>query len=330
MATPEAEAFATPEDRGDFLEEQTPTPAPETPSGEGETETPSPPALGSEETPPPAEEETPPPAEEEEPPAEKEELPKEPTIPKARLDAEIAKRHRLQEDLIRSKAQFELLQQQAKPAEATAPATPAEPAFDFKGQRADMMKLLYEGKSDEAAAVQEGIDQANHQLVQTELRREFKDALEGIPQQTQEGMVFQAAQAKLTGEYPVFDEQHADYDADLLTKANQMFMRMSSSPGANRMEALRDAVEFTLMRERPELLVKTPAEEEEPAPAEGKTAPPVADIRKKVAAAAAQPPVQEGKRADTHGEIASIDVMGLPEEEFDALPASVIKKLRGD
>ena len=54
-----------------------------------------------------------------------------------------------------------------------------------------------------------------------------------------------------------------------------------------------------------------------------------AEVARKMKAAEAQPPDMPGESSAARGEKA-FDVMALSEDEFNALPAATLKRLRGD
>lgn len=127
--------------------------------------------------------------------------------------------------------------------------------------------------------------------------------------------------AELNTAYPIYDPNSDSYDQDVVDETLELqrgFIDRGYTPSA----ALRRAAEYVAAVNglKPEAEMATPV-----------TVPPVppkrADIGKKLAAAEKQPPKQQGRNSATEG---LVDLDSISEDEFDALPESKLRSMRGD
>ena len=93
-------------------------------------------------------------------------------------------------------------------------------------------------------------------------------------------------------------------------------------------DSLAKATEYTLAAKKPELL--RPADNSTPnvdKALQQKTQ--TANVNKKLQAAESQPPAMKGEGSNAKGE-KKVDLSLLSSEEFDALPAETLRRMRGD
>lgn len=249
------------------------------------------------------------------------EQPKKIMIPKSRLDDEVAKRRKLEAELSEVKSAREKMEstQQADAAfnEAIAEAQ--------KMMREANAKVL-DGDLDGAAELQQ------QALVKMSTAKSMPADTQGadpaaMAEQIEQRIELKATLKDIYRQFPMLDANAENADAELIDRAimyEKMYVEMGHGPATAVERAVQDAVQIL----RPELLAKA---ESKPAPVKADPAKvreqqKRQDVSKKVEMAKAQPP--ETPKAATSEP--TLDVNGLSEDEFDALPASVQARLRGD
>lgn len=258
--------------------------------------------IEEEEPAPKVEEEEDPPKAEEEEPAPKEEKPH--MLPKYRYDEVNAKRRALE-------IENESLKQQL--AQNKPPEPEPEPEFDFGAQQKAEYEAILDGDIEKAANIRAEIDAARIEV----LRKEMATTSSQVVEETQEEAQFNQTVDQLQKTFPIFDPNHDDFN-DQLTQEALVLRDSLTNQGIPKAAALVRAVRYTLSANRPDLLQPMKEDKQEP-----NTAP------KTRQAARQQPADLEGsgnKERDTD----SPDVTTMTEEEFDALPESVKRRLRGD
>lgn len=300
----------TPEMRGDFTDEspapvaeKASEPASEVPEVTSEAEPPAEPAPVADAEPPAEVSET----VEAEAPAESESKPSH-MVPKSRMDAEIAKRRALEKRL----AEIERAKQAAAAVET-------EVGFDFEKAEESYMDAVLDGDKEKAKAIRAEIRQAERSAYV----REAQSTASTVTEQTKAQLKFEDTVVRLQTDYPVFDPQSEVFD-DALTQQALILRDGLIAQDYDPSDALTEAVQLVLARHHPELLQPQKAEVI-PLP----TKPTAQQVRKKVEAANQQPP-KLGGDASTAAGASNPNLNDLSEEEFDALPESVLKKLRGD
>ena len=235
---------------------------------------------------------------------------KQPMVPKSRLDEVLAKQRALQkqvDELSKSKI-------------AT---SKNAPKYDFDKKETDYQELMLDGKLVEATQLRDEIRSAERAAIMFEVETKTAQKL----QESQEISALQAKALEIQATYPIFDENSANYDADILKEAVDLrdaFM----AQGYLGPDALEKAVNVTLTMKKPNLL----------APKEEKKVDNVsllADQKKKstisknIADSKSQPPAMKGESASSRNSKA-VDLSKLSETEFNALPEETLRRLRGD
>lgn len=236
---------------------------------------------------------------------------KKPMVPKARLDEVLAKQKALQKQLDDLMA--------AKNAAETAPN-----AYDFAAKEVEYQNMVLDGQHDKAAALRQEIRQAERAQLEYELTQKMEQKVT----QSQQMSALQQAAADLETNFPVFDRTSPDfneaYTQEVIDLRDAFIVK-----GDNPVAALSKAAKFVI---REYGLVDTGAptlSSTTPSPVVDEVAKKRADVARKMKAAEAQPPAMPGESSAARGEKA-LDVMQLSEEEFNALPAATLKRLRGD
>jgi len=234
-------------------------------------------------------------------------------IPKDRFD-EVNDRMKTAEETVKSlKEQLEHVVEEKN-------APPPEEPYDYATKEKEAMDALLEGDSNKYAEIRSEIRQAE----KDETLREAKALAEQGDASLKDSFTFEEAGAAIEAEFPQFAEDSESYNKDAREDLIDLYLGYSKSGTYTRVQALqRAAAQAAKMHN----LAETVAEDD-PVPDN------VVDIKKtnvkeKVAADNAQPPAMEG-RADGQNEEPRTDVMSMSDEEFDALPESSKRRLRGD
>jgi hypothetical protein len=230
----------------------------------------------------------------------KEEKPDDIQIPKQRLDAEIARRKQLEETLQR-------MQQRTKQEEVKAP------EYDFDGKEKEYLQAMWAGEEDKALSLRQEMRAA-----EAEQHRFTAEQLASTSTTQAEANVrFNQTVAQITTENPLYNPEHENYNktvTDYTLGLRDKFMAAGDDPSS----ALVEAYSIT-KAQYPELF----------APKQATPAVSNANIQEKLAAANRQPPALGGDSGVSRGE-SVLDVNTLSQEEFDALPAATLQRLRGD
>lgn len=236
---------------------------------------------------------------------------KAPMVPKSRLDEVLNKQKALQKQLDDINA--------AKEQADTAPET-----YDFDAKELEYQNFVLDGETEKAVALRREIRNAERNGLEFEMRREMNQTVAQDRQMT----ALQQAATAMEEAYPVFDRNHRDFNEDYTTEVVELRDAFIAK-GDDAVDALSKAVKY-VVKDR-ELdgqadpvpsLAATPKSDDEVAKKR-------AQVSKKLKAAESQPPELPGESSSSHGEKGQ-DISAMTEEEFDALPAATLKRLRGD
>ena len=235
-------------------------------------------------------------------------------VPKSRLDEVLAKQKALQKQLDELK-------------QANQPPPPDLPSYDFEAKEREYQDFILDGEPDKAAKLRSEIRNAEREAMSHELRREVEQTVSRNNEET----ALQQAANLLETEYPVFDQNSADYNEDYTQEVIELrdaFMIQ----GLGAVDALSKASNFVIKAH------DIASESDDSSALAAKQAPKKsldevakkrAEVAKKLDAAKKQPPELPGEGSSSHGEKA-LDISSLSEEEFNALPEATLKRLRGD
>lgn len=240
-------------------------------------------------------------------------------IPKHRFD-EVNERRKAAE------AELEQLRKQQKAEEEG-----EKEEYDFDAAESEYMELLLDGKTDEALAKRKEIRAAEKATWSNETKHETQREL-AQRQQIEEIQTLTQDAEKL---FPVFDENHEDFDPEITSKALAYYQGYVATGNYATMsdafvDALADVVQLYGLDQR----YGTFADEEGEADPEPKPTGKKRDdekTRKKEEARkkAHQPAAAGGTASDDAGAVAP-DINNMTDEELEALPAATLARLRGD
>ena len=174
-----------------------------------------------------------------------------------------------------------------------------------------------EGRTRDAAKLQKELDE--HRADMTRAEAAWHATKQALAQQSL--VAFNALVSELEAIDPRFDETDDEFDEDLVDRVGEL-TEAYEAKGLNAPEALRKALRVILgndpFREVKKLAREQPKQEAE----KRKT-----DVRKNLAAAKKQPPEDAGKTRERSGKI---NPLTLSDDDWEKLPESTRKKLRGD
>jgi hypothetical protein len=239
--------------------------------------------------------------------------PKEPRIPKSRMDQAVAKERArvaaLEQELNQLRGEIKK--------QGDAEALEAE-IRELEKKHAEMM---LDGKADEAIQVMSLIRAKERQIVIEESRNLSGQA----KAQAREEVRLELTIERIEGDYPQLNPEHADFDEDLVdliqSHANSLIAK-----GQTPSSALTKATTLIMGR-----LAGAPAQDDglKRKVADRKSE----QVKRNVDAMRKQPPSTNatGKDTDQHGEAALAgNIATMSEEDFDKLPEATKRRLRGD
>ena len=246
-------------------------------------------------------------------------------IPKSRFDEAVGKEREAREAAERRAAELE---RQLKAGEQAAVRTQEVEAIEanisaLEEKHAD---LLLDGNAKEAAAVMKEIRHAERQIARAEADAMANQRIN----QTLETQRFDTVVARIEADHPQFNPESESYDADLvelvLTKQQSLMRSQGMSPSQAMDKAASDVAnrflkETTAPAEEPKGLGKQAAADRK-----------AEQIKRNLDTAKKQPASMKdaGIDSDKAGQTSTVDVMSMTQDEFAALPASTLAKLRGD
>ena len=243
--------------------------------------------------------------------AEEVEEPKAPMVPKSRLDEVLAKQKALQKQLDEVN-------------QAKEEAAKDAPQYNFAEKEAEYQELVLNGEAEKAVELRNEIRNAEKDQFMFEVQQKMGQTV----QQSQEMTALQAKANEIQAQYPILDENSANFDADLTQEVLDLrdaFMVQGFSGS----DALEKATNYTLAAKKPELLNPTIETEQPTQKVDDKVVEKkkVANINKKLEAADSQPPAMKGESAKGDKKI---DLNTLSDDEFSALPEETLRRMRGD
>lgn len=226
---------------------------------------------------------------------------KEPMIPKSRFDEVLQKQKALQKKLDEALApQIEDVKE--------------APEYDFDAKEAEYASLLMEGENEKAIQLRNEIRSAEKQQMMYEMQAKMGQTVT----QNQELVDLQTKAQQLESIFPELNQADPNFNQD---KTNEVLELRDAymSQGYTGADALQKAVD---------LIMPTPNTEPAPDPTVKKVAEKkqIANTKKKIEAAEKQPPTMKGKNKVDK----KVDINTMSVDEFDALPAETLKRMRGD
>jgi hypothetical protein len=239
---------------------------------------------------------------------------KKPMVPKSRLDEVLSKQKALQKQLDDMKAAQEVAE--------SAPET-----YDFAEKEVEYQSLVLDGEAEKAAALRQEMRTAEKAQIAFEMRQEMTQTVT----QNQQATALQSAANDLESNFPVFDQNAAEYNAEYTQEVIDLRDAFITQ-GFGAVEALGKAANFVVKSYD---LVGSATEEgstltgQKAPTAPDEVAKKRAEVTKKLKAAESQPPELPGESSADRGEKA-LDISSMSEEEFNALPKDTLRRLRGD
>ena len=232
-------------------------------------------------------------------------------VPKSRLDEVLAKQKALQKQVDDMKAANE------KPAEA-----PEE--YDFDTKEIEYQQLVLDGEAEKAVALRKEIRGAEKAQIEWEMEQKMGRTV----QQNAQATALQQAAAEMEAIFPVFDQNSDQFNEEYTNEVVELRDAFIIK-GYDAVDALGKAVNF-VVKDRG--LDNTPSDGSALAASQQKieqTAKKKAIVAKKLKAAESQPPELEGEGSSSRGENV-VNFGSMSEDEFNALPAATLQRLRGD
>lgn len=240
--------------------------------------------------------------------ADKDKGKKQPMVPKSRLDEVLAKNKLLDAQLT--------AERQAKAARQPEADKDAKD-FDFDTKETEYMKLVMEGETTKALAVRKEIRAAEQAVILKQA-----DTASG---QDGEAVALAKAAKVIEENFPQFVKGHEKYNEE----ATKVVIKMRDgliATGSNAVEALNEAVDFAVRKFGLDEALEEVKDPKVVDLAEKRKAD---DIKKKIAAQSKQPPEMRGDGGKAK-ETPKNEVDEMSDEEFNALPESAKRRLRGD
>ena len=228
--------------------------------------------------------------------------PKEPMIPKSRFDEVLAKQ----------KALTKQLQEATNPVETIDKA----PDYDFGAKEIEYQEHILNGEAAKAAELRAEIRDAERKSMLFEVQERMGQTV----QQSTEAVALQNKAIELQTSHPELDETSATFN-EALTQEVMDLRDAFMIQGFSGADALDKAAKYVIKPTVPTEELKKDAVGEKIV--EKKK---VANTTKKIEAAESQPPTLKGKNKVEK----KIDLDVLSSEEFDALPAETLRRMRGD
>lgn len=225
---------------------------------------------------------------------------KEPMIPKSRFDEVLAKQKALQKKLD----------------EAINPIEPLAEAidYDFNAKEMEYQDHILNGEPEQAAALRASIRKAERDQMMLDMQNRMGQTV----QQNTEAVQLQAKADEIAAAYPELNENSPSFNPEV----TQEVMDLRDAfivQGFTGSDSLEKATKYVVGAP------KTPAPTQKDTNTL-QTTKKVANIQKKLDAAESQPPAMTGKtKVDK-----KVDLNVLSTEEFDALPAETLRRMRGD
>tara|TARA_Y100000389_G_scaffold67154_2_gene63394 strand:+ start:2093 stop:3088 length:996 start_codon:yes stop_codon:yes gene_type:complete len=248
-------------------------------------------------------------AELEEPAPAAEEKASKPMVPKSRLDEVLSKQKALQKQLDELNAANKEKEQEA----------PEEYEFDDKEK--EYQEYVLDGEVEKAANLRREIRIAERKQLEFEMRKEMTQTV----QQDREMNALQQAAAAMEEAYPVFNRESDQFDEALTNEVVELRNAFIST-GSNVVDALGKAVRYVVADKGLDADEQKPSLGASPVDEVAKKR---AQISKKLKAAEAQPPELPGESTAAHSDGAT-NLESMSDDEFDALPAATLARLRGD
>ena len=206
------------------------------------------------------------------------------------------------------------------------PVQEAPEAYNFDEKEIEYQQMVLDGETDKAVALRKEIRAAEKADLEYEMGQKFTQQ----STQHQEIQVLQKAANELEAQYSVFDADSTNFNAEYtqeVVNLRDAFISQGQTP----VEALQKAASYVIKTNDISSDISNPSlssskKTKQPADQVAKKR---KEVSKKLKAAESQPPDMPGESSSAHGEKV-VDISSMTDEEFNALPAATLKRLRGD
>tara|TARA_R110000803_G_scaffold1415_1_gene4597 strand:- start:267 stop:1319 length:1053 start_codon:yes stop_codon:yes gene_type:complete len=229
---------------------------------------------------------------------------KAPMVPKSRLDEVLAKQKALQKQLDESNAAKQEVLENL-------------PEYDFTAKELEYQNLVLDGEAEKAVELRGQIRNAEKEQFMFEVQAKMGQTVKQNNEQTD----LEAKAVELQTAFPQLDENSATYNSEL----TQEVMDLRDAfiiQGFTGADALDKAAKYIVT---PTQATKTAVNTVKQVQQQQQTS----NISKKLQAADSQPPAMSGEGAGAKTD-KKIDLNVLSTDEFDALPAETLRRMRGD
>lgn len=200
----------------------------------------------------------------------------------------------------------------------TTKSQPEPEPYDYAAKESEAMDALLEGDSTRYSQIQAEIRQA----ARDEAIREAKKLAAEGDSKVRETLTFEETAAKIEAEYPQFVETSEVYNREAYEELMDLYLGYAQSGRYSRVDAMRKAADKAAQLHN---LKKTGKEEPLPDNVVNLKAP---NIAEKAKVASSQPPRKESGASGK--EEPRVDVMSMSDEQYQSLPESTKRRLRGD
>ena len=248
---------------------------------------------------------------------------KDPTIPKRRLDSEIAKRRQVEQELKEVRRQQQEMQQKMKEQEKV-------PEETIQQWLQDSAQKALDGETEESAKLQQkAFDAMANNRGEGQQQEQQQIDPQELVQQVEERVELKNTVNDVFDAYPQLDPNSDQFDETL----NEEVLELNdfyTNKGHPQSTAVEKAVEVLAAQHQLQPVnadskqAKQPQQKKKPA---RDTSP---NVKKKMDVADKQPSEPSSRRGNKQQSEDTVDVTNLSDDEFMALPENVRARLRGD
>lgn len=204
------------------------------------------------------------------------------------------------------------------------------PAYDFMGAEKAYMQALTNGDDEKALSIRSEIRSKEREAYLHEAEQRAQADISRARESMQVEAQYQRVSDQLVSRYSAFQQNHEDFNGALVDEVLDLSAAYEAK-GMRAHEALQKAADIMVRaynlqpvgQTRP--AVTPPAE----APAKPSGTPRKTDVKRNLETQKAQPPELAATGAGNK-DLAAVDLDSMSEEEFEALPAATLRRLRGD
>jgi len=239
-----------------------------------------------------------------------------PMIPKARLDEALQKQKALQkqlEEMQRDRTEVKL----EKPLE-----------YDFDAAEVAYQEYVLNGETEKATALRREIREAEQYTMLYDIQQDLNSRVDNQVNITNEQQNLANAAKQVAAQYPALDQDSDQFDEQATEEVIELRDAFIQK-GYDAVASLNKAVNYVVKTRDIKVAVDDVQKQHNKQVDE--VAKKRAQVQKKLEAAEAQPPelTDAGESSDAYGE-KSINYQNMSDDEFAALPASTLARLRGD